>query len=173
MKIKAKIEGLAPLLQNKFQEEEPSTKKTKKVYVDTEEAEKRVYRNSKGEIIVTSAQLKASLIKAATDFKYAGRKTYKDFLKAGIIFSDTEFKLSTQEYEIHKCSVVIQRARIMRARPMFKDWKVEFEFEIIDENIAPSVVKEIFEAAGKYQGLGDYRPEFGRYKVTEWKVLKE
>ena len=49
MKIKTKIEGLAPLLQNKFQEEEQSTKKAKKIYLDVDEAEKRVYRNSKGE----------------------------------------------------------------------------------------------------------------------------
>jgi hypothetical protein len=55
---------------------------------------------------------------------------------------------------------------------MFRDWSVEFEFEIINEDLAPSVIKEIFESAGKFQGLGDYRPEFGRYKVVDWKVKK-
>ena len=173
VKVKAKIEGTAPMLQNKFTDDDSGSKKTKKIYIDEDEAEKRVYRNDKGEVIVTSAQLKAGLVKAGTDFKYAGRKTFKEFLKAGIIFSNTEFKLSQQEYEIHKCSVVVQRSRIMRCRPMFRDWSVEFEFEIIDENIPQTVVKEIFEAAGKFQGLGDYRPEFGRYNVVGWEVIKE
>ena len=35
-----------------------------------------------------------------------------------------------------------------------------------------TVVKEILEAAGKYKGVGDNRPEFGRFEVIEFKKLE-
>ena len=60
----------------------------------------------------------------------------------------------------------------MRSRPIFKEWSCTFVFEIIDENLNYLVLKEILEAAGKYKGVGDFRPEFGRFEVVEFKKEK-
>jgi len=171
-KIKVKVKGTAPLLLHKYVGE-TKTKAKQKVYIPEEEAEKVTYRNKKGKIYIPSTHFKGAMIKAGVDFKYEGRKTYKEYIKAGITFQETEIILTPQEYEIHSCPVVIGRSRIVRSRPMFTDWSCEFIFEIIDDELArnPGIIKEILEKAGKYKGVGDYRPEFGRFEVVEFKKL--
>lgn len=62
-------------------------------------------------------------------------------------------------------SVKVQAARLMRYRPLFRDWSLEctimFDEETIDRN---QVVKCVTDA-GLYCGIGDYRPKFGRFDV--------
>ena len=39
--------------------------------------------------------------------------------------------------------------------------------------INQTTLREILEMAGKYKGVGDYRPEYGRFQIESWKVVKE
>ena len=167
MRIQVKIKGVAPLLMHKFFiEGTDKVSRGKKVYEPTEEAEKVTYRNDKGELILPSIMFKACMTKAATDFIAKGKKTYKDFIKSGIVFDDTEIILDQQEYKINSTPMVVNRSRIVRHRPEIKDWSCSFVFEIIDETwLNKDVVKEILETAGKFKGVGDSRPEFGRFVV--------
>ena len=171
MKIQCKVKGISPYIMHKFVVEESTTSRAKKVYDPVIDAEKVTYRNDEGKLVIPSAHFKAAMVKAGTDFKMTGRKTYKEYIKSGVMFDDIEILLDQQKYEVYSCPVVIQRARIMRSRPMIKDWSCTFTFEITDEMMNQTVVKEILEAAGKYKGVGDNRPEFGRFEVTEFKKL--
>ncbi len=171
MKIKVKVKGKSPLLMNKFVVEEGITSRAKKVYVPEDEAEKKTYRNGDGELCLPSTHFKASLVKAGTDFKMVGRKTYKDYIKSGIFFEEELNILDPQEYVIHAEPVVIGQARVMSWRPKFKEWSCEFIMSIEDDMINQSVLKDILEAAGKYKGVGDYRPEYGRFEVESYEVI--
>ncbi len=171
-KIKVKVKGKAPLLMNKFSVEEKTSSRAKKVYVPKEEAERKTYRTTSGKLCLPNTHFKAAMIKAGTDFKMEGRKTYKEYIKAGIFIEPQEIVLDQQKYEIHEEPVVIQRARVMSWRPKFKEWSCEFEIEITDEMINPNILKDILVAAGQYKGVGDHRPEYGRFEVIEWKVSK-
>jgi len=171
MKINVKIKGTAPLLLHKFATEEKVSSRAKKVYVPEEEAEKVVYRNEKGQVFIPSTHFKGAMIKSAVDFQFKGKKTYKEYIKSGIFIEDNEIILTPQEYVVNNMPVVISRSRIMRSRPEFKDWKCEFILEIADEALDYRVVKEILEMAGKYKGVGDFRPEYGRFSVEEFKKL--
>lgn len=172
-KVKVSVEGVAPLLMNRFNTEETAkTGRAKKIYVPEEEAEKKTYRTKNGKLYLPNLHFKASMTKAATEFKMKGKKSYKDYIKAGIFISPEEIILDKQEYSIFATPVVIQRARVMSWRPQFKEWSCNFVIEIADENLAPSVVKEILEFAGKYKGVGDFRPEHGRFQIKEFKTLK-
>ncbi|MCK5625159.1 hypothetical protein KAI04_04935 [Candidatus Pacearchaeota archaeon] len=172
--IKVKIEGTAPLLMHRFAEEEASMKsaRTKRVYIAEDEAEKAAYRNTAGKLCLPTRHFKASMTKAGVELIFKGRKTYKDYIKSGIIFKEVETVLDQQKYVIDSVPAVINRARIMRHRPRFDKWSCEFEFDIIDEALDVTNVKQILESAGKYKGVGDNRPEFGRFKVTEFKKIK-
>lgn len=65
-------------------------------------------------------------------------------------------------------SVVLQRARVMRCRPIFMQWSAAFDVWIDDTDIVePAKVKEFIEFGGKRLGLCDFRPRFGRFKVTK------
>jgi hypothetical protein len=179
-KIECEITGVAGLLQHRFQETGAnSTKAKKKVYDPEEEADKASYRNQEGEFYIPSEHILGALIKAGVQFKYEGKKTYKEIVKAGVIVCpdcvpllDKEGKVFTEWDEIDQRAVVVQRSRITRWRPKFNEWKLKFTLEIInDDEVAPSTLKEILEYAGRI-GVGDYRPRFGRFQVTEWKVLE-
>jgi len=173
VKVKVSVEGIAPLLMNKFTETKSTeSKRGKKVYNPEEEAEKKTYRTEDKRLYLPSTHFKASMVKAATDFKMSGKKSYKDYIKSGVFIEETEIVLDPQKYEIFACPVVIQRARVMSWRPMFKKWTCSFTIEIADDMINPTTLKEILEMAGKYKGVGDFRPEHGRFQVVKFNVLK-
>lgn len=172
MKINVKIKGTAPLLLHRFAPEESVSSRTKKVYVPEEEAEKACYRNEHGKVFIPSTHFKGAMIKSGVDFIYKGRKTYKEYIKSGIFIEENEIILTPQEYIVNSMPVVIARARILRSRPEFKDWKCEFSLEIADEALDYRIVKDILIAAGKYKGVGDFRPEYGRFEVVSFKKTK-
>jgi hypothetical protein len=66
-------------------------------------------------------------------------------------------------------SVVVQRSRIMRYRPKFLQWEVEAEVQYDPLKIDESDLLTAFDNAGKYKGIGDFRPSkkgsFGRFTV--------
>lgn len=175
MKIKVEVKGLAPLLMNKFIDSSQDTTKTsrgKKVYNPVDEAEKKSYRTESNKLYLPSTHFKACLVKAATDFKMSGKKSYKDYVKAGVFIEPMEIILDQQKYEIHSEPVVIARSRVMSWRPKFKEWSCKFEIEITDDYINPTTLKEILMAAGKYKGVGDHRPEYGRFEVVKYEITK-
>lgn len=64
---------------------------------------------------------------------------------------------------VHRTSVVVQRNRVQRTRPVFNNWAIEVE-GVFDENIFDEdMLNTICETAGMMSGLGDYRPRFGKF----------
>lgn len=68
-------------------------------------------------------------------------------------------------------SVKVGQARLMRYRPRLNDWSFTVEI-VFDENmIERAQILAAAENAGKYIGIGDYRParggSFGRFTVQE------
>ncbi|MDY0013870.1 MAG: hypothetical protein RBS40_13375 [Rhodocyclaceae bacterium] len=66
-------------------------------------------------------------------------------------------------------SVVVQRARLMRCRPIFPEWSARFEVVFDPAVIDQRDLLRIAETTGQMVGLGDYRVErggdFGRFHV--------
>lgn len=176
-KINVEITGVAPLLQHRFATEEHgqnTSKSKKKVYDPKIEAERCLYKNTKGEIYQPAEHIFQSMVKAAVDFKFEKKRTYKDVITSGILVEPDEIPLIyDSSYEIDARGVVIQRSRIVRWRPRFNNWKLNFTINILDdENISVPVLKEILEKAGATKGIGDYRPRFGRFMVTQYKEIE-
>ncbi len=65
--------------------------------------------------------------------------------------------------------------RILRSRPRFRTWKLQFTIRLNEERISESLIRKIIDDAGQCIGLGDFRPDckgpFGTFKVTRWKKL--
>lgn len=172
--IQVEITGVAPLLQHRFATEEHgenTSKSKKKVYDPKVEADKCLYKNPKGEIYQPAEHIYQSMVRAAVDFKFEKKRTYKDVITSGIIVQPEEIPLiADKNYEIDARGAVIQRSRIVRWRPRFNEWKLNFSIVILDdENISVPTLKEILEKAGASKGIGDYRPRFGRFMVTAFK----
>ena len=82
---------------------------------------------------------------------YSGPKTVDE------LFADNRF--------VDARTVVISRARVIRTRPVFPDWSLKFTMDYDNSVFDEDQVKEFLSAAGQYCGIGDYRPEFGRFMI--------
>lgn len=66
-------------------------------------------------------------------------------------------------------TVVVQRNKVDRCRPIFRDWKFEAEVSIDPAVIDPEEFEEVVRNAGAMAGIGDYRRMYGRYSTAiEW-----
>ena len=67
-------------------------------------------------------------------------------------------------------SVKIKTSRVMRTRPIFKNWQLSFQL-MYDPGIFQDreTVRAIIESAGRYIGLSTYRPRFGRFEIVAFK----
>ena len=179
MIVNTKIEGISPLLQHRFYAEGLPAKKSikKDVKQVTDNVEDYLYRNGTDEIYQPSTHIICTMKKAGARFQIPGqgKLTYKNLIGSGVVLVTPDaIPHVNQEWEVDLRSVIVNRARIMRSRPCFKDWALEFQLDIEEEEIDPSVIKEILDYAGKRVGIGDFRPEkggsFGRFHVTKWKL---
>ncbi|KKM59863.1 hypothetical protein LCGC14_1547620 [marine sediment metagenome] len=153
-----------------------------KLYDPKEDAEAVAYRNDKGELYVPSRCLKASILNAAAWLK-VGKKSLKPIIAgctriepSEIVLTDRKGK-ALKEYKIDVRRVVVQRAGIMRARPLLKEWQLKFNI-IYDETLIGktpeelAVIKDVLEDAGKRIGLLDNRPqkygENGTFEVIKF-----
>ncbi len=173
--VKIELTGDSPLLMNNpatMMDEQTSTKKTAK-YNHKERAEKLAYKDDKGILYVPAAAIKGCIIGGASYVKF-GKFAAKPMIAGGVHIKPEKVSLGTKKYELDIRTVVIQRARVVKARPMIENWKLNFELEY-DESLIPdplNQIKPIIEDAGKRIGLLDFRPQklgsFGRFRVTKW-----
>lgn len=64
-------------------------------------------------------------------------------------------------------SVKIGQSKIMRYRPIFRQWSVTCEIMYDETSMDREQIISCMEAAGLYCGLGNYRPKFGKFSVKE------
>lgn len=63
------------------------------------------------------------------------------------------------------CGCKIGKNRVMRTRPRFNEWALEFTVMYDPHQLNESAIKEIVNTAGE-MGLCDWRPKFGRFVVV-------
>ncbi len=137
------------------------------------EAESYLYRDEEGNIVIPSVNVKACIRDAGRNYKVSGRRTtFAAVIRAGLDIKPFPFiPLFHNGWKIYSTTVVVQRNRILRHRPKFDDWSLEFQIINQDPTILhKDTLKRILEDAGKYYGLGDYRPEFGLFKVENFEI---
>lgn len=66
---------------------------------------------------------------------------------------------------VHRCGVKVGQAKIMRTRPKFSRWSLEFTLSIVDDRISREDLERVMGDAGRYTGIGDFRARFGRFTV--------
>lgn len=56
--------------------------------------------------------------------------------------------------------------RVMRTRPVFTEWSVTASIILDTAQLGYDQLIKLTEEAGRYHGVGDWRPEHGRFTVT-------
>lgn len=159
------IRGTAPLLMNVFKE----GKEVKKDITPEEACKESLYL-FKGEIVEPATHIEKAMEKMATGFKWENKKTYKDLVRAFVTVEPLFIPHKKPKWEVFSTPVVIKatKGRIMRHRPMFPDWELEFDIVVKNPELKLSVLEAMLRAAGEFNGIGDYRPKFGLFMVVKF-----
>ena len=175
MECEFEIKGYHPLMMNnplagKLELKEPDEKLAK------EQAEKRLYKNNKGESVLPAVHLEGAFIQAAKDVKVPGQrnKKYTQYAKTLVRFSPEYIPIDgTWETDVRQVRNPATGGRFLTARPIYQEWTVRGKILVADDElISENAVKEILELAGKICGVGTFRAKFGQFEVTKFNKVK-
>jgi len=178
--LNVSIKGISPLLQHRFPmdgADKPGKKRTG-VPDWQAECERALYKDEKGVLYEPASHLESALAIAGRSFKISGRRgaTYGKLVASTISIEPDAIPHKITHYEVDSRPVVVQKARIVRYRPRFDNWELDFRIAVHDEQLPLSVLKEILDQTGLYVGIGDYRPgrggKFGKFMVTKFEEVK-
>jgi hypothetical protein len=138
-------------------------------------------------IVVPSLNVKAMLRDAGRNYRIPQRRaTYGAYIRAGIDIepspnipllnpkTNQPYRASRREWKVDVRPVVVQTSRILRARPRFDEWALEFKIINRDPGLLErGMIYKILVDAGRFYGLGDFRPEFGLFKIEKFKISVE
>jgi hypothetical protein len=174
---KVRIVGVRPLLMHAPVGIGDKPKLRRGEHLDPKtEAEMYLYRDDKGKICIPAANIKACIREAGRNYRVKGRKsTFAAMVRAGLMIEPAmvplvDPKTGTQpQWVVDYRPVVVQKSRIMRARPRFDSWSLEFRIINFDPTVIhKDTLYRILVDAGRFCGLGDYRPEFGLFAVEKF-----
>lgn len=184
-KINLTFVGASPLIMHSSQTVDPLNKyaramkeissKRKKVDADHLELARieflaALYTDEDGDVVLPSENIEACLVGGAKKSKsgvqaksglfveqpaklvYDGPTTPKE------LFEDVRFR--------YTCPAKIGTSRVMRTRPMFKQWSANVEITYLTEVLTERDIREFAYQAGMLVGIGDWRPKYGRFNVT-------
>lgn len=179
--VECEIRGIAVMLQNNAlgsdeQIKQKGRRATSGAFNNPEEWRGKLHRCKDGTIGHPAVALERMLETAAREFKADKRRTMKEVVKACIFVKPDMIPINnaiTEPDFIHEAQAVNPntRGRGIRYRPAFKEgWTMKFNVEIDDADaVPPDRLKEMLDFAGKRIGLGDWRPRYGRFVVSEYK----
>lgn len=144
----------------------------------SDNVESYVWRNDEGMICLPGEYLRGSVVMAAKFHQdpRSPRKSAMDLFKAGVVSLTDLASLGAKDWDYEdKRRVVIQRSGITRVRPaMRKGWKATIELMITTpEYINPEFLQQVITKAGLLVGVGDFRPTYGRFGITNFEVLSD
>lgn len=139
-----------------------------------EDAENSAYRMENGELYIPARAIFGSIVGAGRGMKF-GKFGAKSILATIRVFPE-KIPLGTKEYKLNVQSVVVQHARIPRARPLIEQWSVEF-YIVFDTNfMRADDLKTVIHDAGKRVGILDFRPEhlgqYGQFKLEGFEEIE-
>ena len=188
--VKLKLTGTSPLLHCSDTLADPLnhltilhktlTDKRKKTMDDHMQIAKSMWTgllywsDTAGAILPTS-NIRAALVGGATLGKLGmavkrGTLMLDDYCVLNYGKKLTKDQLYDQGY-VDRRSVVVSRRRVMAYRPKFTEWSVECTISYDENTLDESNIVLSMTNAGKFVGIGGYRPEkgglFGRFEVTK------
>ncbi len=148
--------------------------------------EKRTWRyklhfDEKGEVYIPPMALKNCLSEAAKYLSIQipgkGKSTYTKHIEAGVLVMD-KVPLGIKKDDVQGQWLFVPSdgrrggsTRVDKCFPVIPNWKGQATFHILDETVTPEVFEKILSEAGKFIGMGFFRPRnngfYGRFKVNK------
>ena len=184
-RVAVTIQGEADLLFHRWGVEsviEKAKAKKGSAAKKSDDIESYIWRNEINELCLPGEYVRQSIIHAAkfSQDPRSPRKSAMDLTKAAVIsltplapIASAKGETTTEWDYLDTRRVVVGRAGINRTRPAMRaGWKANFIFmSNLPEYVGPSLLREVLDRAGKLIGVGDFRPSYGRFVVTQWEIL--
>lgn len=177
-----KIVGTAPMIMNRLSkdliDEMANVPKGKKEAWEEENWEKKLYTeevDGKRVIAWPAINIHSFLVNSCMKFrgksppKEIGR-TWTDYCKSSILVKSSAVIMGSKP-EKFGClvngnpSVKSKSSKVWRCRPIIREWSTTLHFADFAGYFSQGLVEELVTHAGKFIGLSDWRPVFGRFKV--------
>lgn len=183
-KVLVEIEGIAPVIFNRFfdpdaLDQEGKRKKTKKEYAD--EVPLKVYRDKwpNGNLGLPAMNLKKCILEGCKSAGIKlGRKSAMPYMRATVFFESdfVLFNSKIKKYDgVHECTgrrPPRTGAMVNIKRPYLNTgWKMQFVLLFYDERISLDIGKDSLTEGGLMCALGDHRPEYGRFQVNKFEEI--
>ncbi len=169
--------GKSPLLMHNPAAMKRSGGGKKSIPSAEDEAETSAYwMRDKSSLCIHAQHLHATLIGAAAGYRIQGRRSVIPYLSGCIEIAPDEISLGTTKYEVDVRPVMVQRARVLRARASVFPWTatatIEYDESVFTDDFMSTTFREIVEHAGRAVGLLDFAPRhrgrFGRFTIGTW-----
>lgn len=179
------IKGITPYMQHRMDDSKLETwEKNRRKIIEREDINKEdllralfhSYTDIEGQFYLPSEHIRVALINAGGYMKSKvgnARKSMKNVVAAMFIVNPEKIHLPAFD-DVDKRSAVNKnvKARIIVIRPKWNaGWKVKFNLFIDDDTMTKETISELLNYAGRYVGLGSYRPAnngyFGRFEVDK------
>ena len=186
--IQIMIKGIAPMLMHSDVTANPLNEWTKKLKEVTSKRKKTdedhaeiskiefqasMYYDKEHGYYVPAQNIEACLLNSAKMFKLG------TLIKQAVLISEngtfvfpdkdtTPEKLYKKSLYVDMRTVKIGTSKTVRTRPIFMEWASSFTVFIDEDKMNITELKQIVENAGKYVGIGDYRPRYGRFEVVKF-----
>jgi len=175
------IQGTTPLLMNRPSAMIGDISKDKKPFSDNSknEAQLKLYQIDE-KLYQPSTHIQGALVEAGKQKKVVGKgkATYSKAVGYAVQIEPFEIEHKIQEWEVFSVLAVNPntKGRNLLHRPILKEWELDFKVTFDETEIHESIMKELFDIAGRIAGLGDWRPQkkgpYGKFQVTNWKEFK-
>lgn len=165
--------------------EEPTMKRKGGIALlgEPEEWKKTIYYKEEIGVYLPASTIEACFKNAAKQFK-VGRGTATKYVDSGVFCMDEYLPflvngspiktLDDERITIDKRTVKNpnSKGRNLRYRAKFDQWESEFKLIVTaDDYLDEKLLHEIIDYGGKYVGVGDYRPRFGRFELVSLKEV--
>jgi len=175
------IEGVRPMLFKRYDTQlvaDKSALKKGSKGKKSDDLESSVYLSDEGLLAVPGLNFHSALIAAAKFHSdpRSPRASAKELFKCGILVVDDLSEITpprkTWDFEDAR-RVRVQNSYITRVRPgVKKGWQLTFTIDVaLPEYITPALLQEVVTDAGRYCGLCDFRPVFGRFSTIGFKIV--
>jgi hypothetical protein len=174
------LESVSPYSQSRHYDVEKLEKEIPKDY-EARTWQERLHVDDKGNVFIPPMAFKNCLSEAA---KYLGiqvpgkgKANYTKHFEAGVLVTEP-LLLSVKKEEVKGEWLFVPSdgkrgggRRVDKCFPVIQQWSGTVAFYILDELITESVFRQHLEEAGKFIGIGRFRPRnngfYGRFKVID------